>query len=170
MTLTTHVVAGALAVTAYAIVVVPVSRLRRFIRRRRGGRPWILWAPIPVINIRYSALADRLYGYRSETLVYKPYSINREHDFDHVLTRLVRLPLVGLLAPYGVFLWAGFRYDIFGVFFDGGLLGSTPWWSVELRLLRLAGKSIVVYPYGGDARLASKTRELGGGMPTRTSR
>ena len=55
---------------------------------------------MPVINISYTARAERLYGYRSETLVYEPYSINRKRDFDHVLDRAVRLPLIGLLVPY----------------------------------------------------------------------
>jgi len=54
------------------------------------------------------------------------------------------------------------RYDVFGFFFDGGLLGPTPFWRAELPLLKLAGKRIVVYPYGGDARLASETRRQGG--------
>jgi glycosyltransferase involved in cell wall biosynthesis len=156
-----HAVAGALALTIFMLVVVPVARLQGLARRRRGSRPWILWASVPVINIRYSSLADRLYGYRSDTLVYQPYSINRAHDFDYVLDRLVRVPLLGLFVPYAALLWAGLRYDIFGFFFDGGLLGRTPWWRTELRLLKLAGKRIVVYPYGGDARLASETRKLG---------
>ena len=42
--------------------------------------------------------------------------------------------------------------------FDGGLLGETPFWRAEFPLLRLAGKRIVVYPYGGDARLPSFAR------------
>jgi glycosyltransferase involved in cell wall biosynthesis len=116
---------------------------------------------VPVINISYTSRADRLYGYPSETLVYEPYSINRKRDFDHVLDRAVRVPLLGLLVPYAAFLWAGLRYDVFGLFFDGGLLGRTPWWRAELALLKLAGKRILVYPYGGDARLASETRKLG---------
>jgi glycosyltransferase involved in cell wall biosynthesis len=116
---------------------------------------------VPVINISYTARAERLYGYRSETLVYEAYSINRRGDFDHVLDRANRTPVVGLLVPYWAFLWAGFRADVFGFFFDGGLLGRTPWWRAELPLLKLAGKKIVVYPYGGDARLPSETRKLG---------
>jgi hypothetical protein len=156
-----HAVAGALALAVAALAIVPYSRLRRFLRRRQGLRPQILWGPVPVINIRYSSLADRMYGYRSDTLVYQPYSINRAHDFDYVLARLVRIPLLGLLVPYGAFLWAALRYDVFGFFFDGGLLAQTPWWRAELRLLKLAGKHIVVYPYGGDARLPSATRRHG---------
>lgn len=156
-----HVVAGAVALALYALVVVPYSRLRGRWSRSRGHKPRILWAPVPVINISYTSRAERLYGYRSETLVYEAYSINRKRDFDHVLDRAVRIPVVGLLVPYAAFLWAGLRYDVFGLFFDGGLLGRTPWWRAELALLKVAGKRILVYPYGGDARLASETRKLG---------
>jgi glycosyltransferase involved in cell wall biosynthesis len=145
----------------YAIAVAPYARASSAVRRRRGGRPGILWGPLPILNIRYSALADRLYGYRSDTLVYDVYRINRREDFDHVLDRPFRLPVVGAGIPYLAFLWAGLRYDVFGFFFDGGLLGPTPWWRLELPLLKLAGKRVVVYPYGGDARLASETRTHG---------
>jgi glycosyltransferase involved in cell wall biosynthesis len=156
-----HLAAGAVALALYAIVVVPYSRLHGRWSRSRGRKPRILWAPVPVINISYTSRAERLYGYPSETLVYEAYSINRRRDFDRVLDRAVRVPLLGLLVPYGAFLWAGLRHDVFGLFFDGGLLGRTPWWRAELALLKLAGKRIVVYPYGGDARLASETRKLG---------
>ena len=158
---TAHGVVGAIAVALYVLVVVPISRVRRRWSRRRGRPPRIVWGPVAVINNRYSSLADRLYGYRSETLVYETYAINRADDFDHVLDRFVRVPVLGLLVPYAAFVWAGLRYDIFGFFFDGGLLGHTPWWRAELALLKLAGKRIVVYPYGGDARLVSRTRAVG---------
>ena len=152
---------GAAAMCLYAGVVAPVARTRGVLRRRRGEKPSVLWGPIPVLNIRYSALADRLYGYHSETLVYGVYGINTRADFDHVLDRPSRVPLLGVLAPYAAFLWAGFRFEVFGFFFDGGLLAQTPWWRAELPLLKLAGKRIVVYPYGGDARLPSVTRTHG---------
>lgn len=156
-----HLVVGVPTIVVYVAAVVPYGRLRRRVKRGRRALPSVLWAPTPIINIRYSALADRAYGYRSETLVYGVYGINAGRDFDHVLDRFVRLPLIGGLAPYAAFLWAGFRFDAFGFFFDGGLLGHTPWWRTELALLRLAGKVIVVYPYGSDARLPSATRKLG---------
>ena len=155
-----HLLAGALALTIYALVLAPAARISATIRRRRGGRPAVLWGPMPILNISYSALADRLYGYRSETLVYDVYRINARSDFDHVWTRAYRIPVLGAAVPYAAFLWAGLRYDIFGFFFDGGLLQPTPWWFAELPLLKLAGKHVVVYPYGGDARLASETRQL----------
>ena len=152
---------GVLTLVIYAVVVVPASRLRIIGKRRRGDLPSVLWGPVPIINIRYSSLADRLYGYRSDTLVYSVYGINDRSQFDFVLDRVSSIPIVRRLVPYGAFLWAGFRYDIFAFFFDGGLLHATRWWRAELALLKLAGKKIVVYPYGGDARLASSTRALG---------
>lgn len=156
-----HVLVGVPVLTAYALVVVPLSRLEIARRKRRGLPPRIMWGPVPIVNIRYSALADRSAGYPSETLVYGVYHINARADFDHVLDRWTGRRGIGQLVPYLVFLYAGLRYDLFGFFFDGGLLGATPYWRAELRLLRLAGKCIVVYPYGGDARLASVTRASG---------
>jgi glycosyltransferase involved in cell wall biosynthesis len=161
LTRVAHLAIGALAVALYVLVVLPVSWIVVLVRRRAGRLPRILWGPVPVINISYTAQAERLYGYRSTTLVYHAYSINRRGDFDYVLDRSAGIPVVGLFVPYAAFLWAGIRFDVFGFFFDGGLLGHTPWWRVELRLLKLAGKKILVYPYGGDGRLASSTRELG---------
>ena len=156
-----HAVPGLLTVVVFALVLAPLSRLRRR-RRPAGAPPSILWAPVPIVNIRYSARADRQTGYPSLSLVYRTY---REQDrplFDVALDRYTRIPIVGQLVPYAVFLWAALRFDVFCFFFDGGLLGETPFWKAELPLLRLAGKKIVVYPYGGDARLASRTRARGG--------
>lgn len=121
----------------------------------------MLWGPVPIVNIVYSAAADRLYGYRSESVVYDVFPINVRERFDHSFDRARRVPVLGRLVPYGAFVWAGLRYDVYGFFFDGGLLGTTPLWRAELALLRLARKAIVVYPYGSDARLPSTTRTLG---------
>jgi Glycosyl transferases group 1 len=154
-------VAGAVVVTLWLVLVVPLSRLRRRRARASGRRPAIVWGPVPIVNIVYSTLADRRFGYRSESVVLDAYSINDRGRFDHALDRLRRIPLAGRLVPYAAFVWAGLRYDVYGLFFDGGFLATTPYWQLELSLLRLAGKGIVVYPYGGDARLPSKTRALG---------
>jgi glycosyltransferase involved in cell wall biosynthesis len=153
-----HLLAAPISAAVYLLVVAPFSRIRIALRRATGRKPAILWGPIPIINIRYSSRGERLCGYRSDTLVYSVYHINARDDFDYVLDRQYRVPVLGSLVPYGAFLWAGFRYDIFGCFFEGGLLAATPWWWLELPLLRLAGKKIVVYPYGPDARVASLTR------------
>jgi glycosyltransferase involved in cell wall biosynthesis len=152
--------AGGVTAVLYAVVVVPASRIRRFRRRRAGLLPDVLWGPGPILNNRYATRAERLYAYRSDSLVYLVYRINQRGDFDIALDRVRSRPLVGWLVPYGAFLWAGLRYDHFGFFFDGGLLGG-PGAGIELPLLRAAGKGVIVYPYGGDARVASETRKRG---------
>jgi glycosyltransferase involved in cell wall biosynthesis len=151
-------VAGAVAAALWIVLIVPWSRLRR---RRVHSLQSILWGPVPIPNIVYSARADRLFGYESRSLVYRVYRISARSDFDIVLDRPRRIPLVGRLVPYAAWLWSGLTVDVYGFFFDGGLLWDTPWWRHELALLRLAGKAIVVYPYGSDARLPSTTRAIG---------
>jgi glycosyltransferase involved in cell wall biosynthesis len=68
---------------------------------------------------------------------------------------------VRLVLPYLLLVRALLRYDLFGFFLDGGLLCRTPLWRVELPLVKLAGKRVVAYPYGGDGRLPSEARRLG---------
>jgi hypothetical protein len=155
-----HGFVGLLWGAVFVVAVVPAARVRRA-RSRREQRPLrILWAPIPIVNIRYASRADRTQGFESTTLVYDVYSINSRDVFDHVID-LARKPLpLRILLPYGVSIWAALRFDVFCFYFDGGLLYATPWWRTELALLRLAGRGIVVLPYGGDARLRSKTEEI----------
>ncbi len=157
-----HAVVGGAAVIVYAAVVVPLSRIRSVRRRRRGDLPAVLWGPTPIVSIGLMNRAERALGYRSDSLVYGVYRIGARTQFTYVLDRAYRIPWLGRLVPYAAFLWAGLRYDVFSFFFDGGLLCATPWWRVELRLLKLAGKRIVVNPYGGDARLPSNVRARGG--------
>lgn len=156
-----HFVAALVTALLYVLLVTPFARARGAWKRSRGEKPAILWGPRPIINIKYSSLADRLRGYQSDTLVYDVYHLNARTDFDYSFARLYAVPVLGAVVPYASFLWAGLRYDIFGFFFTGGLLTPSPFWWIELPLLRLAGKKIVVYPYGQDARLASLTRESG---------
>ena len=157
-----HLVATLGTALLYVLIVAPVSRVRGPWKRSRNEKPAILWAPRPIINIKYSSLADRLHGYRSDTLVYEVYHLNQRADFDYSLARFYAIPVLGAIVPYASFLWAGLRYEIFGFFFTGGLLTPSPFWWSELPLLRLAGKKIVVYPYGQDARIPSLTRQAGG--------
>jgi hypothetical protein len=152
-----HAVAGVPTLAAYALLA-PLTR----IRARRKAKPSILWGTTPIANLRNSVRADRLRGYDSASLVYRVYRESDRAAFDHVLEPFGRVPGLRQLAPYAAFLWAGLRFDIFCFYFDGGLLADTPFWRAELPLLRLAGKRILVWPYGGDARLPSLVRERGG--------
>jgi glycosyltransferase involved in cell wall biosynthesis len=152
-----HTVAAIPALLAYAVLA-PFARLLA----RRKERPSTLWGTTPIANLRNSVLADRLRGYESASLVYRVYRPSDRAAFDHVWEPLGNVPGLRQLAPYAAFLWAGLRFDVFCFYFDGGLLAETPFWRVELPLLRLAGKRIVVWPYGGDARLPSLVRARGG--------
>ena len=120
--------AGGCTAVVYALVVVPSSRLRRARRRRAGLLPDVLWGPGPILNNRYATRAERLFGYRSDSLVYSVYRINQRGDFDIALDRMRSLPAVGWLVPYGAFLWAGLRYDHFGFFST-----AASWAGRELR-------------------------------------
>jgi hypothetical protein len=135
----------------------PWAQLRY--RMRKGQKPKIIWGPTPIINISTNAAADRLYGYQSDTLVYRPYYVTDE--FTYNLERLWRFPPFALVIPWAVLFWAVLRYDIFQLYFDGGFLNSTIGKRLEFPLLRLLGKKIVVSAYGGDVRTESKTRALG---------
>ncbi|MGH2360122.1 MAG: glycosyltransferase [bacterium] len=126
---------------------------------RRQRKPKIIWGPTPIINISTNAAADRLYGYQSETLVYRPYYITE--DFTYNLERWWRVKPLALLIPWAVFLWAVLRYDFFQLYFDGGFLNRTIGKRLELPLLKLLGKKVIVSAYGADVRIERTTRALG---------
>ena len=139
-------------------VCLPWLALSRAVGGRRG-KPRIIWGPTPIINISTNAAADRLYGYESDTLVYRPYYITAA--FTYNLERWWRIKPLALVIPWAIFLWAVLRYDIFQLYFDGGFLNRTIGKRLELPLLKLLGKKIIVSAYGGDVRTERTTRALG---------
>jgi glycosyltransferase involved in cell wall biosynthesis len=143
------------------LVFLPICRLKSINKQRKKIKPNILWGPIPIINIKYNSHIDREYGYKSDTLVYDLYHINNREDFDHVIklfeNRILHW-LAILIVSYPIFLWALWKYDIFQFYFNGGYLSHTPLKWVELPLLKLAGKKIVVSPYGSDVIMPSKIK------------
>lgn len=139
-------------------VCLPWLKLRTWLGRP-SAKPNIIWGPTPVINISTNAAADRLYGYRSDTLVYRPYYITS--DFTYNLINWWRYKPLALVLPWAVFLWAVLRYDIFQLYFDGGFLNRTIGKRLEMPLLKLLGKKIVVSAFGGDVRVQRITQALG---------
>ena len=124
-----------------------------------SAKPKIIWGPTPIINISTNAAADRLHGYQSDTLVYRPYYVTSE--FTYNLERWWRYKPLALVIPGAVFLWAVLRYDIFQFYFDGGFLNRTVGKRLEMPLLKLLGKKIIVSAYGGDVRVQQITKALG---------
>jgi hypothetical protein len=90
-------------------------------------------------------------GYESTTLVWDVYPIHERSDFDFLREDFgPRTKLFELWRDYAPFVWVLRNADIVLTFFNGGFLRNTPYRSLELRILRLAGKAVIVSPYGGD--------------------
>jgi hypothetical protein len=146
---------------AAAIVLLPlavvalVSRRETARRRAAGLRPRLLWGPEPLVNISYWSGAMRDLGYESTTVVHDPYAINAREDFDRLIGDFGHPSLLG--GPFRhhlAFAWALRHGDVFCSFLSGGFLSATPLRDLEARLLRLAGKRLIVSPYGSDIAVA----------------
>lgn len=120
-------------------------------RRRRGVRPRLLWGPTPLISLKYWSAAMRACGYESRTLADGFMAINQREDFDvHREDFLGRAWAWEALRDFVVFAWGLRNADVILTFFDGGLLRHTALRGLEGALLRLAGKRVIVSPYGSD--------------------
>jgi hypothetical protein len=122
-------------------------------RARRHGRPQprLLWGPTPLISLKYWSGAMRALGYESRTLADGLMPINRREDFDvHRDAFLGRARAWEAIRDFFVFAWGIRHADVFLTFLDGGLLRHTALWRFEGPLLRLAGKRLIVFPYGSD--------------------
>jgi hypothetical protein len=131
-----------------------VERLRTWVRRRRGVRPRLIWGPVPLISLKYWSEAMRHVGYTSLTCVTSTYPINEREDFDVHLDQFEGPGPLAFLAQFRLFGWTLRHGDVFFRFFDGGFLRHTllEWW--EDRLLKLAGKRLIVSPYGSDVAVS----------------
>jgi glycosyltransferase involved in cell wall biosynthesis len=90
-------------------------------------------------------------GYESVTCVEDVYSIYSRADFDR--HRLEFGPRGIWFEPWRdflIFAWALRNADVFMLFFDGGFMRNTALRWTEAPLLHLAGRRIVVSPYGAD--------------------
>jgi len=143
-------------------IFLPLSRIVRYWRRRKGMKFRILWGPTPILTISTNSKAERLFGYDSKTLVYSTYYMT--DNFDYNLERFFVVPIFRVWMPWLVFLWAVIKYDVFHFFFDRGFLPNKAPRGInrfELPLLKLAGKIVIVSAYGGDVRYETKCRSGG---------
>ena len=133
-----------------------------------GEHPRLVYGPLPIFSFKYMSRAMRTAGYEATTVVHELYGIHGPDDFDVVaggpLPGWEPGPLgrvAGLLgADYGLFAWTLARFDVYHCFFDGGFLRQTPLRFLEVRLLHLAGKRLIVMPYGSDNAVPSRIRSL----------
>ena len=155
MELRARVATSERAVLASLIVIVLLERGRTELRRRRGARARLIWGPMPIISLKYWSEAMRRAGYESRSCVTNLYAINRREDFDVHLDQFVGEDTRSQQrARYRSFAWALRHGDVFLRFFDGGFLRYTPHELWEGRLLKLAGKRLIVSPYGSDVAVS----------------
>jgi glycosyltransferase involved in cell wall biosynthesis len=138
-------------------------------RRALGGRPRLVYGPVPILSFKYMSRAMRQAGYEATTVVHDLYGIHAKDDFDVVTDRndfawpdppLAARVLRRLGRDYGHFAWILPRFDVFHCFFDGGFLRRTPLRRFEAQLLHRAGKRLVVMPYGSDVAIPSAIASL----------
>lgn len=144
-------------------ILMPFLWLDKFLRKYFLKKPRILWAPMPIISIHYNSKADRLFGYKSDTLVYKNYIITEPSLFDYNLEKIFKNRIFYLFVPHLlVFFWAVLKYDIFHFFYNQGLFfPSGIAHFLELPILKLMGKKTIICAYGSDVRTEKITRNLG---------
>lgn len=111
--------------------------------------------PLPMINNYHWAIALRLKGYSVETYVNDCYFIicNFDVNYKKVLNGILDLfpPIVLLLSCY--------RYKIFYLYFNGGVLMALPVLKyIEPFFIKLSKSKIVVMPYGSDVQVFTLTR------------
>lgn len=130
--------------------------LLRATRSPRQTKPRLSWQSTPIKSLAYMALAMREAGYKSETAVIELYSIYRASDFDHLIVPRMSRGVVwnrvaASILAYRFFACSLAEYDVFFMYFDGGVLRRTVLARWELKLLRVAGKKVVLIPYGSDS-------------------
>jgi hypothetical protein len=137
------------------VVIALVERVRTALRRRRGLPPRLVWGPSPIINQKYWSEAMRRRGYESMTCVWGVSVIHERGDYDVYLDEFAGEGVLSARVPdYLCFAWTLRRGDVFFRFFEGGFLRQTALKWLEAPLLRLAGKKLIVSPYGGDIAVA----------------
>ncbi len=137
-------------------------------RQRRGDKPRVVFGPTPIINSKYISEAVQRFGYPAATVASGYYVIHRRSDYNYYLDELVKLPLpaswnkavMAVCSPYLGLFWLLPRFDLFHFYFDGGFLVGTPLRFWEVQLLHLAGKKVIVAPYGSDCAVNTHTRSL----------
>ncbi len=148
----------ALASAVLAVLFWPL----RAVRRIRASRVRSIWTGSPIVTIPVNARAERLLGCDASSLVLQTYYIT--NAFDRNLSRWRRLPLLGVLLPYAVFVWACIAVDRLHFFCDQGLLPTAQrllFREIELRVYRFLGIQVFLWTYGADVRTLDATRALG---------
>ncbi len=131
---------------------------------RPEHRPRLLFGAQPILSLSYTVSALRSAGYTAKSVVVDIYPTAEPSSFDVVLCRpsgnILGRHLLDTLGHVWYFTTSLRSFDIHHYFFDGGLLRRTMLRGLELHLLKLAGKKIVLFPYGADAFVMDELTDL----------
>lgn len=149
--------ASILAASLSILLLLPCALFQRLMPRSVGNKPRLVWGSTPIINYSYWSGAMKKAGFGSETYTTSYYSIiNKRSDWDRISADDFRW--AWRFSAYPCFLVSLFKYDIFFISFDGYFLGTTPLRYIQAQLLKMAGKKIVVMPYGSDSYVYCRIR------------
>lgn len=126
--------------------------------KTKTNKPRLVWGTAPIISLSYMSQAMKLAGFESEVIVTGSSRIYQDKQFD----RFINVTysgfcgrLLGAIATqfraYYFLARALIKFDIFHYFFDAGILQQTVLAKKELSILKLAGKKLILMPYGGDS-------------------
>ncbi|HXQ52128.1 MAG TPA: glycosyltransferase [Stellaceae bacterium] len=127
-----------------------VARALTMARRAAGKRPRNMWGPVPLVSNIYAAKALRRYGYRTASVVCEGDRISAPTKFDLYLPTSVPSGTLKDILRYAYFVHSLFAFDVMWFLFVGGFLGLTPLRRIEMQLLHLAGKRMILMPFGSD--------------------
>lgn len=123
-------------------------------------KPRLVWGSTPIISYSYWSNSMVEAGFESETFTKDYYSaINKREDWDIILSEKYSY-LWWPLRPYCAFIFSLIKYDVFFISFDGFFLGSTPLNYYQAQILKMAGKKIIVLPYGSDSYVYRNIRSI----------
>lgn len=142
-------------VPAIALAILPGAVLT-VIRRRLGRAPRLVWVGVPVNSHADVSRAMRAVGYETRSIATERYAQSDGSRYDHWIPLRRRLPkglnaLAEQVRAYGFSVHALLTADILHGFFDGGFLRRTALREHEYWLWKLAGKRLVLMPYGRDS-------------------
>lgn len=124
----------------------------------KSRKPRLVWGSTPIINNSYWSKSMKDLGFDSETFTLDFYnSINKREDWGRIVSEEFRF-IPHPLKPYLAFLDSLVRYDIFFLSFDGFFLGNSILWKIQNFWFKIAGKKIIVMPYGSDSYVYRRIR------------
>jgi glycosyltransferase involved in cell wall biosynthesis len=120
--------------------------------------PSVVFGSSPILNNHYWSSALKQLNYNSKTFVFSYFKeISKRSDWDYVLTdHYCIIPYK--LRIFIAFAESLFRFDVFVLSYRGFFLQRTPLRYFQAQLLKIAGKKIIIIPYGSDAYAYSNIR------------